>query len=283
MCRIPELVERAREFGMDSLAITDHGALHGAIQFYQAARDAGIKPIIGCEAYMAAGSRHSRTAADREYYHIVLLAKNKQGYRNLIQLITLANLEGFYYKPRLDKEILAKYAEGLVVLTACIAGEIPRLILNGRLDDARQSAIWYKELFGDDFYFEIQRHPMPELEQVNKHLIPLGRELGIPLVATNDVHYIHADDASPHDLLLCIGTNATIYEEKRKRMGGDYYYFKSPQEMAELYRDIPEAIENTNRIAEKCDLEIEFGRLHLPRDRYPGRKNTTAIFAGFML
>ncbi len=274
MCRIPELVERARELGMHSVAITDHGALHGAIQFYQSARDAGIKPIIGCEAYMAAGSRHSRTSADRENYHVVLLAKNKTGYKNLVRLVTMANLEGFYYKPRIDKEILEKYSQGLVCLTACIAGEIPRLILGGRLEEAREAALWYKQVFGGDFYFELQRHPLPELEQMNTELIPLARELDIPLVATSDVHYIHREDSVPHDLLLCIGTNSTVHEQKRKQMGGDYFYLKSPEEMAELFSDIPEAIENTSVIAEKCNLKLEFGRLHLPEIEIPEGKTS---------
>ncbi len=250
---------------MGAIAITDHGALYGAIQFYQAAKDVGIKPIIGCEAYLATGSRHGRSTADRENYHLLLLAKNKTGYKNLIKIVTIANLEGFYYKPRLDKEILEKYSEGLICLTACIAGEIPRLILGGNINQARESAVWYKQVFGDDFYFEVQRHPIPELELINQELIPLARELDIPLVATNDVHYIHTEDSEPHELLLCIGTNATIQDEKRKKMGGDYFYLKSPEEMAELFKDIPEAIENTAVIADKCNLKLEFGRLHLPQ------------------
>ncbi|MDD4230182.1 MAG: DNA polymerase III subunit alpha [Dehalococcoidales bacterium] len=272
MCRIPELVHRAKELGMDAIALTDHGVLHGAIQFYEAAKEAGIKPIIGCEVYLAHGSRHSKTAADREIYHLVLLAKNNTGYKNLIRLVSLANTEGFYYKPRMDKEILEKYSEGLVALTACIAGEIPKLILNSRLPEAREAAKWYQRVFGNDFYIELQRHPLPELDQVNKELIPLARELGIPMVATNDVHYIFSGDSAPHDLLLCIGTNATVFEEKRKKMGGDYFYLKSPEEMAEQFSDIPEAIENSNIIADKCNLEIDFGRLHLPQIDIPEGK-----------
>ncbi|MDD3264420.1 MAG: DNA polymerase III subunit alpha [Dehalococcoidales bacterium] len=269
MCRIPELVHRAKELGMDAIAITDHGVLHGAIQFYQAAKEAGIKPIIGCEAYLATGSRHSKTSADRENYHIVLLAKNSTGYKNLIRLISLANTEGFYYKPRMDKEILEQYSEGLIALTACISGEIPRLILNNRLQEAREAALWYRRVFGDDFYIELQRHPIPDLEKVNREMVPMARELEIPMVATNDVHYIFAADSAPHDLLLCIGTNATVFEEKRKKMGGDYFYLKSCEEMSEQFSDIPEAIENSNLIAEKCNLEIDFGRLHLPQIDIP--------------
>jgi DNA polymerase-3 subunit alpha len=181
---------------------------------------------------------------------LVLLAKNNTGYKNLVRLVSLANTEGFYYKPRMDKEILEKYSEGLVALTACIAGEIPKLILNSRLPEAREAANWYQRVFGNDFYIELQRHPLPELDQVNKELIPLARELGIPMVATNDVHYIFSGDSAPHDLLLCIGTNATVFEEKRKKMGGDYFYLKSPEEMAEQFSVIPEAFENCNIIAD---------------------------------
>ncbi len=268
MCRIPQLVARAKELGMDALAITDHGVLHGAIQFYSAAREAGIKPIIGCEAYIALGSRFSRSAGDKKSYHLVLLAKDQTGYHNLIQLITKANLEGFYYKPRMDREILEQHHEGLIALTACLAGEVPRLVLEGRYEEAKQTALWYKQTFGD-FYLEIQRHPIPELEQINKALISMSDELDIPLVATNDVHYINREDAKAHDLLMCIGTNSSILDDKRKKMAADCFYLKSPQEMAELYSDIPQALENTEKIARMCHLELEFGRLHLPEIDLP--------------
>ena len=189
MCRIPQLVSRAKELGMDSLAITDHGAMYGVIEFYLAAREAGIKPIIGCEVYVAQGSRLSRDAGDKINYHLVLLAKNQTGYQNLIQLATKAQLEGFYYKPRVDRELLEQYHQGLIALTACIGGEIPQLILSGRLEEAKQTALWYKRTFGD-FYLEIQRHPIPELERINRELIAMSSELDIPLVATNDIHYV---------------------------------------------------------------------------------------------
>jgi DNA polymerase-3 subunit alpha len=278
MCRIPQLVARARELGMESLAITDHGAMYGAIQFYLAAREAGIKPIIGCEFYVAPNSRFGREASDKNHHHLVLLAKNQTGYHNLIQLTTKANLEGFYYRPRIDKELLERYHEGLIGLSACLAGEIPRLILGGRLEEAKQAALWYKQTLGD-FYLEIQRHPIPELEQVNQALIPMAGELGIPLVATNDVHYIYREDAASHDLLLCIGTNTSIYDEKRIKMAGDFYYLKSPQEIAELYKDIPQALENTERIAQMCNLELEFGRLHLPEIDLPEAKTADQFLA----
>jgi DNA polymerase-3 subunit alpha len=278
MCRIPQLVERARELGMDSLAITDHGAMYGAIQFYQEAREAGIKPIIGCEVYVAPNSRFGREPADKNHHHLVLLAKNHTGYQNLIQLTTKANLEGFYYRPRVDKELLERHHEGLIGLSACLAGEIPRLILEGRVEDARQVALWYKQTLGD-FYLEIQRHPIPELEQVNQALIPMADELDIPLVATNDVHYLNREDAASHDLLLCIGTNTSIHDEKRIKMAGDFYYLKTPQEMAEAYKDIPQALENTERIAEMCNLKLEFGRLHLPEIDLPQGKNADQFLA----
>jgi DNA polymerase-3 subunit alpha len=271
MCRIPQLVARAKELGMDSLAVTDHGAMYGAIEFYQAAREAGIKPIIGCEVYIAPGSRHDRNTTDRNNYHLILLAKNHTGYQNLIQLTTKAHLEGFYYKPRVDKELLVQHREGLIALSACLAGEISQLILSGRHEDASQAALWYKQTF-EDYYFEIMRHPVAEMEEVNRHLIKMGEELDIPLVATNDTHYIRKEDASAHDLLLCIGTNTTVHDEKRLKMHGDFYYLKSPEEMAEFYKDVPEALENTERIAAMCNLDLEFGRLHLPEIELPEGK-----------
>ena len=279
MCQIPQLVSRAKELGMDSLAITDHGVMYGAIQFYQAARDVGVKPIIGCEVYVAQNSRLSRETGDRKYYHIVLLAKDQTGYRNLIQLVTKAHLDGFYYKPRVDKELLEQYHHGLIALSSCVAGEVPCLILEGRLEEAKQAVLWYQQTFGD-FYLEIQRHPILELEKINQGLISMGSELDIPLVATNDVHYINQGDASAHDLLLCIGTNSSVHDEKRIKMAGDFLYLKSPPEMAELFKDIPQALENTERIAEQCHLELEFGRLHLPEMELPEGKDADQFLAG---
>jgi len=278
MGRTSQLVSRAKELGMDSLAITDHGVMYGAIEFYLAAREAGIKPIIGCEVYLAQDSRFSRRAKDKENYHLILLAKNQTGYRNLLQLTTKANLEGFYYKPRIDKELLQEYHSGLIALSACTSGEIPRLILGGHLQEAKRAALWYKQTFGD-FYLEIQRHPIPELEQVNQALIPMSTELDIPLVATNDVHYVRREDAPAHDLLMCIGTNSSIYDDKRMKMAGDFFYMKSPQEMAELYKDIPQAMESTERIAEMCNLELEFGRLYLPEIELPEGKSPDQFLA----
>ena len=255
---------------MGSLAITDHGNMHGVIKFYQAAREAGIKPIIGCEIYVAPGSRSDRENNNVRPYHLVLLVKNKTGYRNLVQLVTKANLEGFYYRPRVDRELLEQHHEGLIALSACLAGEIPRLIAEGRREDAAQSARWYEQTFGQgNYYLEVQRHPIAELEQVNSVLIPLARELEIPLVATNDTHYLNREDAEAHDLLMCIGTGTTVNDEKRLKLAGPYFYLTSPEEMAELYQDIPEALENTGVIAEKCNLKLEFGRVLLPEVGIP--------------
>jgi len=263
---------------MGSLAITDHGVMYGAIKFYLEAMAAGVKPILGCEVYVALNSRFSRNAGDKNNYHLVLLAKNQTGYRNLIQLVTKAHLEGFYYKPRVDKELLEQHHDGLIALSSCIAGEIPRLVLDWRIDEAKQVALWYKQTFGD-FYLEIQRHPIPELEQVNPALISMANELDIPLVATNDVHYVNQEDASSHDLLMCIGTNSSIHDDKRMKMAGDFYYLKSPEEMADLFKDIPQAVENTERIAEMCNLKLEFGRLHLPEIDLPEGKTADQFLA----
>jgi len=271
MCPIPQLISRAKQLGMDSLAITDHGSMYGVIDFYLAAREAGIKPILGCEFYVAPFSRHSREAADKNSYHLILLAKNEAGFHNLMQLATKAHLEGFYYKPRLDRELLAEHHHGLVALSACLQGEIPRLIREGRADEARKAARWYSEVFGD-FYLEIQRHPLPELEQVNSELVAMGHELDIPIVATNDVHYVSKEDALSHELLLCIQTNSTIYDEKRLKMPEDSFYLRSPEEMAELFSDLPQALESTQRIVDMCQLELQFGRPLLPEIEIPEGK-----------
>lgn len=272
MCRIPALIARAKDLGMDTLAITDHGVLHGIIEFYREAREAGIKPIIGCEVYVAPGDRQSRMPADKHNAHLVLLAKNETGYHNLLKLATAAQLEGFYYRPRVDKDLLSEYSDGLVALSACTSGELARLILNGRLSEAEEAAMWYKDVFGD-FYLEVQEHAIPELAQINRELVNMSRRLDIPLVATNDVHYVNKDDAYAHEILLCIQTNNTIHSEKRPKMADDSFYLKSPQEIAALFAELPEAVANTGRIAELCELELDFGRLHLPEIDLPPDKS----------
>ena len=264
MCRIPQLVSRTKDLGMDSLAITDHGAMYGVIDFYLAAKEAGIKPITGCEVYVAQTDCHSRDPKYKNPYHLTLLVKDKKGYHNLIQLVTKSYLEGFYYKPRIDKELLKLHRDGLIVLSGCPHGELARLILEGRIDEAALAASWYKETFAD-YYLEIQRHPIPELEQIDWELVSLSNKLDIPPVATADVHYIDKKDAPAHELLLCIQTNASIHDEKRLKMAGDFFYLKSPEEMGQLFSDLPQAIENTQRIADMCQLELDFTKLHLPK------------------
>jgi DNA polymerase-3 subunit alpha len=271
MCRIPDVVASARELGMDCLAITDHGALYGIITFYGEAVQAGIKPILGCEVYVAQADMRGRQPADKSSNHLVLLAKDDTGYRNLLRLATAAQLDGFYYRPRVDKDLLAQHSQGLIALSSCPQGELGRLILENRLEDAEKAAKWYKDVFGD-FYLELQHHDIPELTQINRELIALSRRLDCPVVATNDVHYVRKEDAYAHDILLCIQTNNTIHNDKRHKMADDSFYLKSPQEMADLFAEVPEALENTGRIADMCDLRLDFGRLHLPSIDVPSGK-----------
>jgi DNA polymerase-3 subunit alpha len=268
MCRIPQLIARAKELGMDSLAITDHGAMYGVIDFYVAAKEAGIKPIIGCEVYVAETDCHSRDPAHKNPYHLTLLVKNEKGYRNLLQLVTKSHLEGFYYKPRVDKELLKLHHDGLIALSGCAHGELARLILVGRDDELDRTASWYKEVFGD-YYLEIQRHPIPELERINLELVALSAKLDIPPVATFDVHYVDKKDAPAHELLLCIQTNTSVYDEKRLKLAGDFFYLKSPEEVKQLFADLPQAVENTQAIADMCQLELNFTKLHLPQVELP--------------
>ena len=270
LTRIPPLMDRVKELGQEAVAVTDHGAMHGAIDFYREARARGIKPIIGVEAYVAPGSRLTRETNDKQPYHLTLLAKNKTGYRNLLKIVTSSHLEGYYYKPRMDRELLAQHGEGLIALSGCPSGELHRLIIDGRIDEARATANWYRDVF-DGYYFEMQDHDLPEFHEVQRVIFDLSKEMGIPLVATNDSHYLTRDDHTAHDVLLCIGTNATVMEEKRMRMSDPSYYVRSEEEMRTGFQDIPEAIENTWRIAEASDLELEFDRLHLPEpDTPPG-------------
>jgi len=278
MSRIPQLIDRTKELGMDSLAITDHGAMYGVIDFYVAAKEAGIKPIIGCEVYVAQTDRYNREPAHKVPYHLTLLAKNEKGYRNLLQLVTKSHLEGFYYKPRVDKELLKLHHDGLIALSGCAHGELARLILEGRNDELAKTASWYKEVFGD-YYLEIQRHPIPELEQINQELISLSTKLDIPPVATFDVHYVDKKDAPAHELLLCIQTNTSVYDEKRLKLAGDFFYLKSPEEVEQLFADLPQAVENTQVIADICQLELDFTKLHLPQVELPQGQNADDFLA----
>ena len=264
LSRLEPLVRRTRELGMDSLAMTDHGGMYGAIDFYKLAKSEGVKPIIGCEMYVAPGSRHDRNPDERSPYHMTVLAKNYTGYQNLVKLVTRSHLEGFYYKPRVDREILEKFSDGLVVMSGCPSGEVPSLITQGRMDDARATASWYREVFGD-YYLEFMRHgDVPELPQINDGLYSIHQDLGIPIVATNDSHYILERHARLQDILICIHTNTNVEDAKRLRMEEPSYYLKSPEEMAAAFQDLPDAISNTQAIADKCDLEIDFSRLRLP-------------------
>jgi DNA polymerase-3 subunit alpha len=270
--RVKDLVVRTKELGMPALALTDHGAMYGAIEFYQTAKKHGIKPIIGIEMNIAPRSMKQRDSKkDRTPHHIILLAKDDIGYHNLLQIATAAELEGFYYKPRVDKKYLAEHAQGLIALSGCRSGEIPRLILKGQLDRARDAAAWYRDAFGrGNFYLELQRHDgIPELKQINEGLIALANEMDIPLVVTNDVHYIQPEEAKAQEILLCIQTNTTIKDPKRMTMGDESFYLKSGEEMTALFADVPEAVRNSLLIAERCDLDLTSEGFHLPAFEVP--------------
>lgn len=267
LAKVDALAKRAAELGMPAIALTDHGVLFGVIEFYEKCRAAGVKPIIGCEIYLAPNSMRSRAGReDQTTYHLVLLARNNQGYQNLLRIATAAQLEGFYYRPRIDKEYLAAHAQGLIALSACGSGEIPRLIQDGLHERAREAAAWYRDLFGPDgFYLELQYHEgIPEFSGINRALVDIGRELGIPLVATNDVHYVHAHDAYAQEVLLCLQTNGVMTDPDHMKMGDNSFYLKDGDEMAALFPEWPDALDNTLRIAEVCDVTLEFGRYHLP-------------------
>ncbi len=264
--RVEGLVSRAKELGMESVAITDHGVMYGVVDFYKQAKKHGIKPLIGCEVYVAPRTMQDRDPKlDSGQYHLVLLAKDEEGYNNLIKLVSLGFTQGFYYKPRVDMEVLRKYSGGLVALSACLAGAIPGHIIDGNYEAAKDAALAYNEIFGEgNFYLELQDHGIKEQSLVNQEVIRLSRETGIPLVATNDVHYVDKEDAVAQDILLCIQTGKTVEEEGRLKFQGQEFYLKSPDEMYELFRYIPEALENTVKIAEKCSLDFIFGQVHLP-------------------
>ncbi len=266
--RIDDLVKQTSKLGMDSLAITDHGSLYGIVDFYSAALAKGIKPIIGCEIYEAKGSRTTKDPSEKSPHHLTLLAQDNTGYKNLLQLVSKAHLEGFYYRPRVDDELLQQHSKGLIALSGCPSAKIPRLVTEGRLKDAVARAQWYREVFQDRFYLEVQQHQgVPGLDDINKALVEMNRDMNIPLVATNDSHYTHREDSGLQDLRICIHTNTTVHDDSRLKMEDDSFYLKSPQEMAALFTDFPEAISNTQRIAESCHVSLQFDNLHLPK--YP--------------
>jgi DNA polymerase-3 subunit alpha len=271
-CKIKELTARAKELGMDSMAITDHGVMYGVIDFYRAAREAGIKPIIGCEVYVTSGSRFDRELAGGEdrYYHLVLLAENNQGYQNLMKIVSKGFVDGFYYKPRVDYEILKEYHEGVIALSACLAGEVQRYIGRGQYEKGKEAALHYQEIFGEgNFFLELQDHGIPMQKTVNHELVRMSAETGIELVATNDIHYTYAEDATPHDILLCIQTGKKVTDENRMRYEGGQYYCKSEEEMKKLFSYATQAVENTHKIAQRCNIEIEFGVTKLPKYDVP--------------
>ena len=270
--KIKELVDRAKELGMDSMAITDHGVMYGVIDFYRAARAVGIKPIIGCEVYVAPGSRFDREASSGEdrYYHLILLAENNQGYQNLMKIVSKGFVDGFYYKPRVDLEILRQYHEGIIALSACLAGEVQRYLERGLYQQGKEAALRYEEIFGkNNFFLELQDHGIPAQKTVNQALLRMSAETGIELVATNDVHYTFAEDAVPHDILLCIQTGKKVTDENRMRYEGGQFYCKSEDEMRALFPYAQEALDNTHKIAERCNVEIEFGVTKLPKFDVP--------------
>ncbi|SHF25321.1 DNA polymerase III catalytic subunit, DnaE type [Thermoanaerobacter uzonensis DSM 18761] len=270
-CRIKDLIAKTKELNMKAIAITDHGVMYGVIDFYKEAVAQGIKPIIGCEIYVAPRSMQDKEyGIDNENYHLVLLAKDMVGYKNLMKIVTVASIEGFYYKPRVDREFLKEHSEGLIALTACLAGEVPSYILRGEYEKAKEAALFYDSVFGrGNFYLELQDHGILEQQKVNKELIKLSKETGIPLVATNDVHYLEKKDAKAHEVLLCIQTGKTIDDEDRMSFPTDEFYLKSPQEMENLFSCCKEAIENTEKIADMCNVEFEFNKTKLPKYDLP--------------
>lgn len=274
-CRLDTLLDRAKQLGQTSVAITDHGVMYGAVDFYKKAKAKGIKPIIGCEVYVAARTRHDKVhALDSERYHLVLLCKNNTGYENLIAMVSEAWTSGFYTKPRVDKELLQKYHEGIIALSACLAGEIPKALMRGDYDGAKETALWYKNVFGDgNYYLELQNHGLKEQMSIEPQLIKLSKETGIPLVATNDAHYVYKEDSKIQKVLICIQTNKTINESTGFDFETDEFYLKSEDEMRELFSHVPEAIDNTQVIAEQCNVEFEFGETKLPNFDVPGGKD----------
>ena len=270
--KIPELVHQAKELGMDSIAITDHGVMYGVIDFYRAAKKEGIKPIIGCEVYVAPGSRFDRELGKNEnrYYHLVLLAENDTGYHNLMKIVSRGFTEGYYYKPRVDREVLKEFHEGVIALSACLAGEVATYLRQGFYEEAKKAALEHLEIFGESNYFlELQDHGIPDQQTVNQGLLRISQETGIPLVATNDIHYVKKEDAEAHDILLCIQTAKKVSDPDRMRYDGGQYYLKSEQEMAQLFPYAKQALENTGKIAERCNVEIVFGEQKVPKYEVP--------------
>ena len=270
--KIKGLVQRAKDLGYDSLAITDHGVMYGVIDFYKECNKVGIKPIIGCEVYVAPNSRFDREIGrdEERYYHLILLAENNTGYSNISKIVSYGFTEGYYYKPRVDRELLEKYHEGVICLSACLQGEEAVNLRRGLYEEAVKTALWYRDTFGKDNYFlEMQDHGLTDDQLVNQGVMRISKETGIPLVATNDSHYITAEDWEAHDILLCIQTNRKVQDQDRMRYEGGQYYLKSKEEMAALFPYAPEALENTHKIAERCNVNIVFGEHKIPKYQVP--------------
>lgn len=279
-CRINEVVEYAKQIGQKAIAITDHGVMYGAVDFYKAAKAVGIKPIIGCECYVAPRSRHNKVhGIDNERYHLVLLCKNNKGYENLAKMVSLSWTEGFYTKPRIDKELIEKYHEGIIALSGCLFGEVSQTLLRGDYEKAKEIALWYKNIFGDgNYYLEIQNHELREQLEINPELIKLSEETGIPLVATNDAHYVKQEDAEVQQILICIGTNHTLGEDTGLEFKTHEFYVKSEEEMKNAFSMCPQAVSNTAIIAEKCNVEFEFGNTKLPHFDVPNHMDHFEYF-----
>lgn len=269
--RVKKLIKRTKDLGMSSVAITDHGCMFGVIDFYKEAKKAGIKPIIGCELYTASRSLTDKDPNfDKRYGHLVLLAENMTGYKNLIKLVSISYVDGFYYKPRVDIDALKQHSEGIICLSACLAGDISNALLNRNYKKAKEIAITYNEIFGQgNFFLELQDHNLPEQKEVNASLVKLSKELNIPLVATNDIHYVDKKDAKAHDVLLCIQMGKTLNDPSRMRFGSEEFYLKSREEMEELFPYAIEALDNTVKIAERCNVEFDFNTIHLPNYEVP--------------
>ena len=279
-CRIKQLIKRVKELGQKAVAVTDHGCMYGAVEFYNEAKNEGIKPVIGCEVYVAPRTRFDKeNKIDSHPYHLILLCESNEGYNNLIKLVSYGYTEGFYNKPRVDEELLRRYSKGLICMSACLAGEVPRKLSSGDYIGAKETALRYNDIFGKgNYYIEVQDHGIREQKSILPLLYRLSKETGIPLAVTNDAHYINKSDAEMQNVLLCIQTKKTINEPNQMAFETDEFYIKSTEEMYELFKAMPEAVSNTAEIAERCNVEFEFGNIKLPKFTMPGVENNTAYF-----
>ena len=275
-CHIDALLDKVKELGMDAVAITDHGNMYGTVEFYEKARKRGIKPVLGCEVYTAPGGRLNKSGrADAEPGHLVLLAENNTGWHNLLKIVSAGFVDGFYYKPRIDTEILKQHSEGIICLSACLAGDIPRSINEGNVEKARRFVQEYIDIFGkENFFIELQDHGIEEQRLVNPHLITLAKEFDLQMVVTNDIHYVEKSDSEMQDILLCVQTGKKVTDEDRMHFSTEEFYVKSPEEMAMLFPNLPQACENTAKIAERCNVELDMGTFHLPKYDVPGGQDS---------